>query len=288
MAVEIGTRFINERYTYNSNGQSFIRCWRVTGATDAIDAAGAAGIPEYGDEYEETGLLVRNIDVEQEESYGAYFITATYSYSPGGQSDKPSDPAAGDEFVTLDFSGQTVNTKVAYSQDVYDPDLIEEVSKLIGVADDGTVEGVDVYAPAGQLVVTQWKNPDDVTSAFLASILGVYGTVNSEEYYEFAAGTLLFTGFRIANRAEELWELEFTFRISPNLAQADMPVLVDYNGETINFTAGKKGWEYMWVKEISKPLAGKKVSRIREAYIAQVYKTDDFTGLALAGTWLVS
>lgn len=296
MALDVKELFEDQSYAIGANGKERKRIFQVIGADEPEDAATATGIPVRGEAYSgDSTLLATNIEAQADGRDDIHKVTVTYT-RPSGGGGKPETPDEDDEWWTLDLGGQTVNIQAAYSQTAYGG-TAKDVDVLVGVQIDDKnpaqfeIQGVDVYAPAGTLTVTTWKDPADLAT-LISNTKTEYGKYNSSTYYGFAAGELLFVGARIVNRIQgteqELAEVEFVFSYSPNKAQADLPTFTDQDGNAFNITSGKKGWQYLWIMPVVSSNEGSTadeiVLRTQGAYVADVYKSSTFSGLGLTGS----
>lgn len=275
--------FDGQQYTRNRDGRMLIVPYVVKGATDVVDAETATGLPAMGDEYLSTGMIVSSIAVAPQGLDDFHVVTVTYELLPGSTSDKPTDPAAGDEWWQMETTGQAVNKKTALAQTTYG-NTARPSNNMIGVHRDGTIEGVDVQDLAARLVITKWLAPATV-EANIANYFAAYSRVNSDVFFGFAAGQVLFVGIRIPNRNIKLWELEFEFLLSPNAAAGDLPTFINPDGSPFTITGGKLGWEYMTVEQVERKDDGQRELCTQGVYVNQVYVSDpgNFSGLGLSG-----
>jgi len=86
---------------------------------------------------------------------------------------------------------------------------------------------------------------------------------------------VLYVGFSAQYRAKELWSITHNFAIAENLVwnadDAEMTKRLTIG--TIQLTAGKKAWDYLWVsyEKGIESIVGVFVDRPRYAAIMQVY-----------------
>ncbi len=273
-----------QAYTQNSKSSSRTRVYTVEGVVEPEEAAAATGIPDLGDAYSVTywWLECSSIDVVQFGRDDLYKVTCVFS----AQNDdgKPKNPTAGTEYWTLDLAGQSANRKTAYLQTKFGAKA-KDVGLLVGVSEDGSVDGVDVIVPSATLTVSTWKTPASVDSSFIKGCLKCVGRYNDASFYGFDEGEVLCAGVRIVNKGDELYELEFSFNVQTNEAAGDLPEFIDWStGAAITITGGKKGWQYLWVSPAAKDVAGVPSTQVKGVYIASVYKKKDFSPLGLSGT----
>ena len=303
-APEVIVKELFDENTYSVRGgvKTRTRVFHVSGAWEPEHAAEAPGIPQVGARYFTTAdgeaytvstpMKCVSVEAQPDGRDDLHKVTCTYEYK---RNSRPSNPSAGDEFWTLDLSGQQINKKNAYVDQKDDsfgsnPPV---VGTMIGVSDDGSVAGVDVYVPGGVLSVTAWKSADSVTPAFVRNCMKETGHYNGADWYGFQKGEMLFTGVRIQNKDEALIELEYNFLIQPNETSAELPKPLDAIitdeavdiGVRTNGVDGKLGWEYMWSieTELKDLVSGRSKIRCKGLYIAQVYKPSTFAALGLSG-----
>ena len=93
-----------------------------------------------------------------------------------------------------------------------------------------------------------------------------------------AAGECLFLGHEAGTaRADGAFELNYNFAIQPNHAEFTIP------GTTITITGGKPGWHYLWCRhEQAEDTDAKRLyARAAAAFVDQVYRLGDFSGLGI-------
>ncbi len=108
---------------------------------------------------------------------------------------------------------------------------------LIGVTDKG-VEGVDVPTPTYAFSEVHYFANSAITNTYKNTLSRLVGTVNNASFRGYAAGEVLTTGVSGSVRGSDLWQLRFSWQVSPNavnLPVGDMTV------------ASKRGWDYLEV-----------------------------------------
>jgi hypothetical protein len=295
------------------DSKTFIGKYRVRGARNAYLACIASGTNESGGtttiptrgsrlnafEYEEEDLIVVDISAKRQfavKKSGSlertYIVTVTWAR----YKDRASDPKPGDEKWSWSDRDQNAHVKEAYDQDVYG-EKAPANKNLIGVRDDGTIEGVDVLDTNGELTVTKWYLYEEVTTDIVTLWGNMRKTVNDSTYKSlFPAGSLLFLGFSIEPPLSEEFPTQVTFRFaySANRAGADLPTFqgmgqVGSDGpeEEITVTGGKLGHQYLWTLGGNSSNGTVLERRVKGVYVATLYKTSDFDLLGLNGQLVI-
>lgn len=255
----------------------------VQGVETPEAAYNTTGIPSIGDTLAaDTRKKVTNKSAKRISEHRAdtWEVTVTFEHK---DDDWPDDPEDGDEYWTISSSLESITRKTANAQTGYGV-YKRDVGKSVGVTQDGAVEGGPWFAPTAKLDVTLWKSAAEITDAYITGCLGEMGRVNSGSWYGFSAGEVLFAGFSIPKRGDDIWEIQFSFEIRPNEATADLPSYPDYGGGTITYEAGLKGWEYAWIDEVTADDTDDVKMLVRGLYVAQFYETSDFSALDLSGS----
>lgn len=245
------------------------RRWLVRGSTDPIVCrtilvAYAGNISLYT--YDSLGLKSLSWNLYSEGGPDAWEFSANYDYTP--------EP--GEFTISIDTTGATVNTQLAYAQTAFAAtnETAVDYGDSINVDAQGNPQGVDKIIPSLKLNVRAKIRESNITSAlaYAKVIANNTGKVNDATFLTFDRGELLFlgaTGDIITNTDPVL---NFSFEASPNITN-----------ETIGTVTGinKLGWEYIWFdfKQKQDTATSLKTTVARAAYVAQVYDFADFTDL---------
>ena len=119
--------------------------------------------------------------------------------------------------------------------------------------------------------------PAFVTTGYKNNVMQLTGKVNNGSFKGFDAGEVLFLGVSGARRGthtDDLWELSFSFAVSPNRT---------------NLTVGpitgivKNGWQYLWVlyEDHIDENAKVRVKKPKAVFVENVYETASFSGLGI-------
>lgn len=138
---------------------------------------------------------------------------------------------------------------------------------VIGVKDDGGVDGADIVIPKFKFSVA-FKYPSGVITVARAKLLAsITGCTNSDKFLEFQPGELLFLGASGADGSQSEMEVTFNFEASAN-----------ETGLTVAGVTGvsKKGHEYGWEEFGDKVASGLAVVNAKAVHIEQVYNSANF------------
>lgn len=206
-----------------------------------------------------------------------------------------SDPPSGYEgfITTFSTNGGSENVFLAIDQGRLsltdeDPTACVDHGLQVGVNADGSVEGVSIVTPKFEFTETHFLSLATVTSSYVTTLRDMTGTVNSEEFRNFEAGTVLFLGASGGIRPEQQdWSISYQFAVSPNRNFTVSELLGDPNIPFGTNFIPKKGHEYLWLtyEKIVDPAGdpGKVTTRPSGAYVSRVYREADFAGLGIGG-----
>jgi len=144
--------------------------------------------------------------------------------------------------------------------------------QLIGVNDNGEVEGVDIVVPALKLTLSYRQPNATITDAYVRLLEAMTGTYNNALWYGRAAGEVLFLGadgFQ-GNKADP--QIDYQFLRLPNVT-----------GQTIGTISGiaKLGHHYLWVEYEDKQDGKRLVKNPAAVHICRVYDPSNFASLAV-------
>lgn len=180
----------------------------------------------------------------------------------------------GDETLSFSTTGGRKKVTQSLSTTKYGSEAID-FKGAIGVTENG-IEGVEVPAPALQIVKTRRFAPDFVTPAYLKTLATLSGSKNDAAFMGFEAGELLFEGATGSQkRPDEPWDITFNFNASQNATGLSV--------DTITGIA-KLGWNYLWVHYRTKETALGLAQQPRGVYVEEVSPDGDFTAIGLSGS----
>ena len=181
--------------------------------------------------------------------------------------------------VSFDISGvqQKIqvsrNTKGKYTAS---GKIQRDFGGLIGVNQDGTVEGCDVVFPVVTEQIQKILRAGDVNEAFIRTMSQIVGSVNNSQYRNHDPGELLLTRVAGQQRADGNWDMNFGFAVSYN--ETDLKV-----GSITGIV--KAGWDYLWTyyEEKDYVVGGAKVCNKYPAnvFVEEVYRRSNFDQLLI-------
>jgi hypothetical protein len=144
---------------------------------------------------------------------------------------------------------------------------INQHGGVIGVTDNGEVEGTDIYAPALKMNYG-FRFPEGVVNSTLARTLArATGKTNSDIWDGFQVGELLYIGSTGSDGRDAEAAVDFHLLASENAT-----------GLTIGDIVGiaKKGWEYLWVSYIPNVVGGKAARIPDRVFVERVFDPVNF------------
>jgi hypothetical protein len=141
----------------------------------------------------------------------------------------------------------------------------------INVADDGSVQGVDVYIPVWNFSETHYKTNAQFTTAYKAILYGLTGKVNAAAFKGLAIGECLFLGVTGGKIGNWSWEVTYNFRGSKE--QSNLVIGSIENIPTVG------GWNLVWCEYPAAVQVGAKslVHQPSQAHVERLYDTGDFS-----------
>lgn len=151
------------------------------------------------------------------------------------------------------------------------------LGRAIGVNSDLSIEGVERIVGRQSAEARTRLTTGEVTSAYLAQVLALTGTICDADFGIWAEGEALFAGARIQQVNALEWDASFLFFGSPN--RTDLKV-----GSVENIQ--KEGWQYLWtyVRPGVETLTTEGTIASPEAraiYVDNIYKKSDFNLLGI-------
>ncbi len=282
-----------QSFEITQDGRSATKTYHVFGARGVYEAILNPAVPAYGDLYYDSNIIeeppiVLNLRVKKKTGVNMgdvdnLHVVTVYYTQVYSADDRPEDPDDGDEIYSYEPTGDTVNIKTSIATVSYGDDVIDYNGK-IGCALDGSVQGVDIPDNSEILTVTQWKTTTLLTETYLNNIRAVRNKVCDLKWYGAAIGEVLFEGMKQVGKNEFTTELQFTFKISRNKVEAELPTYYNKDGSTYTISSGKLGWDYLWEQSAEKTNHTTKVTKqyTRGVYVDAIFYTDDFSDLGLA------
>lgn len=221
------------------------------------------------------GLLRQDNDIELDElKEGDIWLARV----PWTQINRPQNQPPSSFHISFDISGTTQHITQSISTVAkYPSTTARDFKGAIGVNQDGTIEGCDIQIPALTYQINFTFPNSSITDAYIQTLMGVVGKVNSDTFHNFSPGTQLLTKVAGQKREDTNWDLSFGFACSENVTGLTVGTITGIN---------KKGWEYLWVyytEEADTTTDGVKYIRKipTNVYIEQVYKTTAYSALGI-------
>lgn len=185
---------------------------------------------------------------------------------PSAPSQQDTTEAIGPEF-SFDSTGGTTHITQSL-ETISRTGIAPDCKGAIGFSVD-SVEGTDIIAR--KLDFSYTAKFKFISVAYILYLADMTGTVNADNFFGCAAGTLLFKGAS-GNYSGGQWTITFQFSRQPNLANITIGALT---------VPAKKGWEYLWVA-YEPDMTGVAPAIIpRGAYVERVYQNANFVSLGI-------
>lgn len=279
------TATLKPLYADQLTGQTGERGYLIENATDAADARSAllAGSPTSFNGLSRNDSASR---VREQEAPGAYVGRAVYGTSQAGGG-STSDLSVGQTRILIGTTGGTTHISQALDVSATLPASdAPDHDKAIGVAEDGTVTGTDIFAGAFDFQIIKVINSNALNVAYIADIMSLctpnphtndaaFNHLDSEgRMISLNEGEALFLGFNNSPRGGGEDELTFSFKGSANLTAVSIGSLGSID---------KKGWEHLWTRygPSVDTTAKAKIQVPKAAYAAKVYESGSYGKLQL-------
>jgi hypothetical protein len=251
--------------------------WRIWGSYDraAVQSQAESLAPSSLD-----GKPRTSVRVVEDPGGGVWLAEATYApveytTQASGGSTFEFDTTGGTVHIT--HSKQTVTTSYGSG---YSTSNTPAFANAIGVAEDGTIDGVDVTVPQFSFTVTHAFAKSSFTASYINTLYGLTGKVNDYDCtitvngtsLTFDAGELLFLGARGGIRDASVAEVTYAFVASPNVTNQTVAGVTGIN---------KNGHEYVWVYYKKAEDTGSKSLAPKPAavLVERVYDSGNFASL---------
>lgn len=202
----------------------------------------------------------------------AWKITAKYTKS-GAEDDERPDPLR--RTRSFDTGGGSQHITQAFGETAYGSGAPSQQG-AIGV-DGESVNGVDIVVPALQWTETYDVPNAYVTAAYIKSVAGLTGCVNSDAFRMFEPGEVLFLGCTgnqewDSDRGNGPWNLSYKFQASQNVVNLTIGTITGIT---------KLGHEYLWVRYEPKVDSNVLLKTPKHVYVNKVYREASFAGLGI-------
>ena len=248
--------------SYSEQGDNVTLIYKAVGEqNDAVVREYAATTGTPGTVTGLTGILYRKEISLRPDGFRQYYVEVPY-----GRLDKTSIPRNSYTF-SFDTTGKTTNVKVAKAHIKSYPTDGNFHKGVIGVKQDGSVDGADIIIPGLRLSFA-FKFPSGIITAnYVKNLSRKTGTVNLYRFLGFEPGELLFMGATGENGSEVDMTVNFAFEASENA------IGITTGGIT---NVDKKGHEYLWHEFGDEVDSGVGVTRAKRVHVEQVYDPADF------------
>jgi hypothetical protein len=159
-----------------------------------------------------------------------------------------------------------------------------DFQQLIGVSEDGSVEGTTIITPVFEWQESHVFADSQITPAYVETLYLMTGTTNDAVWRIFAPEDCLFTGVDGQQLPNTDWELNFGFSAQPTKEIAAIGDIVGIGGGPII----KRGWQYLWIytRQFEGSRVGETITTLLkpkpvQVNVEQVYFVDDFLNLGL-------
>lgn len=253
-------RFGSRRTQADNNETHVEQLWRVEGTDDEQEVrafVGETAAPIYYDALT-FRILYRHDHTCEQIGPAQWDVVVNYQIADQKNQHEPS--------FGFDTSGGTTHITQSYATKKYGTSPADHKG-AIGVRDK-EVEGVDIVIPSLKFTET-WQIPFElVTVAYIKTLAGLTGTVNSAAWRNYAAEEVLFMGASGQSQTDGYVPVQFTFEASQNATLSIAGI------DNIK----KNGWEYLWSYYEKKPDSdvNKHLLKPKWIYVEQVYQKSDF------------
>ncbi len=263
-----------ERITLTKDATTAERIFELRGFPNA-NAAKDALMAQYF----EPG--VEELSVEEDSGGAVQLYTGRIRYSnegsggSNGNNDDENPYPSSTQFEISASQQKVIRSRKTLGRYAANGQAAPDFKGLIGVTDQGVVEGVDLPVAESTFSETHYFPSALLTSSFIAFLSRAYGRVNSAPFRGFAAGEVQFIGASGSYRqGDEAVELSFRFAVSEN----ESNIFVGNIGPI-----DKPGWAYLWVHYEDKidETAKKLVKRPLAVYVEQVFQEMNFGMLGI-------
>lgn len=265
-------------------GATLSRLFTITGIDDPVEAQTFG--PAVGSLFPGGLRAVRRVmGVLTDQTVGTPILRLTVEYER--------ERSGGTVFQDRDdfrISGESVNIKQVRTNDdvVHFPvgSKASEDGRTIGLVRStnrsAEAEGVNVLDPI--LIYSATRHFDDLTTTQLRQITCLQGRVNSDEFFGFPFGEVLFLGATINDmRDQGVWQVRYEFQIRFNRTGASALQIVltgDDGTGTAPINVNKEGWQYLTFTLADKG----DLAAPQFAHVWSVLERGDFNTLPNIGT----
>ena len=181
------------------------------------------------------------------------------------------EPEVGTNTFSFSTGGGSRHITQARSVQAKYPEGAPDRKGAVGVAADGSVNGIDLDDSIYKWSMTLSIADAKVDNAYKARLAGLTNSVNNDTFDGHAAGSVKFEGASGSKRGDGNWDITYSFAAIQNVKDAIIGDIEDID---------KDGWDYLEVAYKTVEDGGKLVSQPSAVYVSQVYPTGDFAQLS--------
>jgi hypothetical protein len=221
-------------------------------------------------------------------------VTARYGVRPPKRPDSsgtvpgfdtPNDASALTVGTTIDCVATTTNVKKSLATPIIMrwndahatiPDHRQHIN-----VDGDSVEGVDIYVPKFEFQETHYFTHAQFNPTYRRNLFNLQAKTNNAAFRGFEAGEVLFLGFTATLKGLTHWEVTFKFAASPNQKNLETKLPGTLVGVVPPDGVVKKGWQYLWIRYLTKQDGKVFLPKPQYLYIERVYEEANFAGLGI-------
>lgn len=261
----VSERYASRRVTTGNQPSAELQ-YNVSGAATSAEARDAVLLvaPATFD-----GLLRGPVSLS-EEGDGLWIASVRYS---AGQLGSGTVIQPGETTISMSMSVGTARITQSIATTRH-PITAPDYQGAIGVTPNG-VAGVEIVSPGFTREETHYRTSEQMTTAYIATLFGLKGKVNSATWRGYLRGEALFVGADMVRRGtsdSSPWEVTYKFAFEPNRTN------INVGGITV---ASKEGWQYLDVTYGQSTQGTQVLTRPTAVYVHTVYEYADFAALGI-------
>lgn len=262
MAITLNERYGTRETTSTTERREYTAVGTENEDNDDVYLYALSNLPTI------TGLSLREITVTEINTGKLWNVEAEWAVRA-----TQTESAIGDVRVSSRTTLQPSNIKVSQSTTSstaaawFNGGVAVNFGQMVGVQEDGTVNGADVPIPHNVLSVTATLAIATVTPAYQYACEQLVGKTNALTYRSRAAGTLLCVGVTFGQVDDEAFDVSAEFEFEPN-----------QTGLTVGGISGinKSGWDYIWTYNVPRKVSNRVVPVAAQVNVERFFPSADF------------